>query len=223
MFIDVFNRMLEVDVIIKPKNKNRYLRVIDNKIQITSEKNLSEKEVKDFILKCEDFVLKRLSNSNEKRADIIHYLGIEYKLKIIIGNFPSHIEKNDLVIYSKSFSDYDIKRSINFFYFETLKDIILKYHIKYEDDYEVSHNVKYEIKDVKTYFGKCFYKERRIVLQTDLAKYRLELILSVLAHELTHFHVLDHSQKFYDFIEKRIPNYKKLNHELRYMGYKDKY
>ncbi|MCR4898950.1 MAG: DUF45 domain-containing protein, partial [Acholeplasmatales bacterium] len=51
----------------------------------------------------------------------------------------------------------------------------------------------------------------------------IEYILSVLYHEYCHFHYMNHQKEFYDFIELRLPNYRKINSNLRKIKYNDLY
>lgn len=222
MFLNVGNRIVEVKVIVKPRNKSTYLRVKDNVIVITSFKKQTEKDIKKFIEQYKSKILEILDNE-DKKADIIHLLGKEYRLKLEIGKRLSRVEGLNLIVYVDSFNDLDIKKRINEVYFNVLSEILKKNHLKYESVFKILFSITYEIKDVKTYFGKCYFKEKRIVLATKLAKYPIELILSVLAHELTHFYVQDHSPKFYEFIEQKVPGYRRLQSELRSIKYQDKY
>lgn len=70
------------------------------------------------------------------------------------------------------------------------------------------------IKDHKTKWGSCSKKGnlnfnyRIIFLKKKLAEY-------IVVHELCHLAEMNHSQKFWKLIEKALPNYKKLQEELK--------
>ena len=70
------------------------------------------------------------------------------------------------------------------------------------------------IKNQKTRWGSCSslrnlnFNYKIIYLRTDLADY-------LIVHELCHLGQMNHSKKFKDLVSKTIPNYAKLNKELK--------
>ena len=109
------------------------------------------------------------------------------------------------------------------YYYQILKEIIDKNNERIKNEMDVHFDVKIEYKYVKTYFGECFPKKRLIIMNIKLAKYDIDYILSVLYHEYCHFHYMNHQKGFYDFLEKRFNNYKKINSNLRKIKYNDLY
>ena len=71
------------------------------------------------------------------------------------------------------------------------------------------------IKDMKTRWGSCAYNKGRISINIRLAAYPRNTILSVFWHEYAHFYHHDHSVKFYSFLEKYYPEYRKWNDLLK--------
>jgi len=70
------------------------------------------------------------------------------------------------------------------------------------------------IKNTKTRWGSCSSKRnlnfnyKIIYLRPDLAEY-------LIVHELCHLGQLNHSKKFWDLVAKTMPNYVKINKELK--------
>ncbi len=80
-----------------------------------------------------------------------------------------------------------------------------------------SHKFKYNslrIKNVKTIWGSCSNKNN-INLNLNLMKLKPELIDYVILHELCHTIEKNHSQKFWNLLEKHLPDAKKLRKELK--------
>ena len=82
----------------------------------------------------------------------------------------------------------------------------------YIEKYEVLLNTKvekYSIRKMKTLWGSCSFRERTIRFNSMLyymSDYFLEYIV---LHEMAHLFVHNHSKKFYDLINKYMPDYKK--------------
>jgi predicted metal-dependent hydrolase len=73
---------------------------------------------------------------------------------------------------------------------------------------------KITLRKQKRIWGSCSSKNN-ISLNTNLAYLKDELIDYVILHELAHTKVKNHSRKFWDELERVLPNSKKLNHELK--------
>jgi len=72
-----------------------------------------------------------------------------------------------------------------------------------------------KVRKMKSRWGVCNTKDKTVTLNTELIKYRLEVIDYVIIHELAHFHEGNHSKKFWDIVSKACPNYKNLRKELK--------
>lgn len=75
-----------------------------------------------------------------------------------------------------------------------------------------------EFKYTKSYYGKCYYKQNRIVYNIALAFLDKELIDYVIVHELAHLKYPDHQQGFHDYLKVFLPNYKFLEKRLKKEG-----
>ena len=210
-----------IDIKIKPKNKYVYCRYKSGLITITSFRKLSDAEIKKIIVDNFDSLLELI---NKPLPTTIHYLGREYNIKVINNNSENIIlENNTMFINTINNTDENKMKLIYDLYSKTLKHIIEANHEYYEMLFDVNINVKYNIKTVKTYFGECFSKRGIINFNTKLAKYPVDMILSVLAHELAHFKYPNHSNDFYQYLENKTPGYLKLRKKFKNLKYNDKY
>lgn len=71
------------------------------------------------------------------------------------------------------------------------------------------------VKNMKSRWGSCSYTKGHISINSRLAAFPRETILSVFYHEYAHFWHHDHSKKFYDFLLDIYPEYYKHNSLLR--------
>ena len=61
---------------------------------------------------------------------------------------------------------------------------------------------------MKTRWGSCNYNKRYVNINIELIKRSRFEIEYVILHELAHLKHPNHSKKFYDYVEKYMPNYK---------------
>ena len=72
----------------------------------------------------------------------------------------------------------------------------------------------FTIKKMKTRWGTCNAKEKRVIFNTDLAKYNSKDIEYVILHELTHLIERTHNQIFVSNMDKYMPQWKLYKSEL---------
>lgn len=70
------------------------------------------------------------------------------------------------------------------------------------------------VKRMKTRWGSCNPRARRIWLNLELAKRRPALLEYVVVHELAHLHVADHGPAFQALMTRFLPNWRALRREL---------
>ena len=222
--IYTFNDLnLDIQIILKPKNKKIWIRIIKpNILKITTPVRLNNNDIYKYVSKNYSYIKKVLNEKEEIKEDVIHLFGYEYKLKEELSNLDDiKIENQNIIIYHKINSNpKDILYS---FYNLKLKEFVSNYLDEAKRKLNIDDDIIFEYKDVKTYFGECFYKRGKIILASKLAKYEAIYILSVIYHELAHFHYHNHQASFYNLLEKVFPDYKYYQHNLRKIKYRDIY
>ena len=96
---------------------------------------------------------------------------------------------------------------------ERLKKIIEKSIQKYSKILEVMPN-KVRIKDIKYAWGSCSSK-KNITINLKLAKKDEKAIEYVVLHEMCHLKEMNHSNNFWELVEKNMPNYKIYKNKLK--------
>ena len=214
----------EVEQILKPENRHSYFRICPpNKFIITTPKLYSDSDITK-IVELHYTAISRVFKKYPKKKDssIIHILGKEYKIVIKSSRYDfANIDGDTFLIFTDN--EEKIPKIVFEYYKYTLEKIVNIHLEGLKKEFDINFNIDFQIKDTKTYYGKCFIKKRKIVLSSFLAKYDIKYIMSVLFHELTHFYVSNHQKEFYDFIEKHIPNYKAIDKELKSIHYADLY
>lgn len=77
-------------------------------------------------------------------------------------------------------------------------------------------NIKeWRIKKMKTRWGSCNVKEKRIWLNLGLASYPKSCLEMVIVHELTHLIERGHNERFYRILEEYFPNWEDVDEILK--------
>ena len=147
-----------------------------------------------------------------------HYIfGKAYRLNVIKSNEPPKIsikKKTHIDLYVKKSSTI-LQRRIIFekFYRKELETILTKSIKKWEK--KVGAKAKeYRIKKMKTKWGTCNDKDKRIWLNLELAKKPFHCIDYVLVHELIHLKERKHNDKFISLLESAYPRWQEHKDEL---------
>lgn len=73
----------------------------------------------------------------------------------------------------------------------------------------------WQLRAMSTRWGSCTPKTRKIRINVRLAAYPPECLEYVVAHELTHILVPNHSPKFHELVQRVVPNEKEIRTILR--------
>ncbi len=226
MYLDFLNKDINIKIIYTRRNGYSVKIIDDDNLELRIGMTISEEELYQMLYKHRRFLITHLDGTHTKSKNVIHLLGKEYKLEIINESFNNVlIDDSNMIfkVYTKKDNDRYIKYIIDEYYKVVLKDILNRYNERIRNDLKIDFNVDFDFKNVKSYYGECMKKQRLIILSTNLAKYELNYILSVIYHEYAHFYVSGHGDKFYNILEKVFPNYKKTQSNLRKTKYSDLY
>ena len=182
----------------KRGNKNTYLRVKeDSNIYITTNYFTKEKDILEFILKSEKSIIRMLTRV-EKKQDVeknFFYLGQEY----------------DLIYCNKLNTDIDLEK----WYKDRAQEVFREELNKMYKIFPT--RIPYPsltIRKMKTRWGVCNVKTKRITLNLELIKKDIKYLDYVIIHELSHLIYPNHSKDFWNLVSITIPNYKLLRKEL---------
>lgn len=84
-----------------------------------------------------------------------------------------------------------------------------------EKEVVINKPITHSFRRMKSRWGSCHITDKKIVLNTELAKKSLRCIEYVTAHETFHFKERKHNQRFKSFMEKSFADWKKLEEELK--------
>ncbi|MBP5684531.1 MAG: M48 family metallopeptidase [Bacilli bacterium] len=214
MKIEIDDKLYEVIVTHKAYKKNITIRVKeDMKIYASCNIITSDREVLRIINKNLPSI-KRMINKMTKKVtkdkeeeEFFYYLGKKYD--IVYLNNKDLILGNDKVFMNQN---YDIDK----WYSKEAKRVFqeeldrLYSSFKYEIPYP-----SLTIRKMKTRWGVCNYRTKRVTLNYSLIKKDIKYLDYVIIHELSHLIYHDHSKNFWRVVEDNLPNYKEIRKDLK--------
>lgn len=144
------------------------------------------------------------------------FLGKRYLLKTIVHHSAPQIilKHNRIELYLRDEVATKQKEEVlQSWYRQELKKIAEAYMEKLEKKMKVKP-MEIRVRTMKTKWGTCNIKAKRIWLNTELAKKPIEYIEYVLVHEMTHLLERNHNDKFVSYMNKFSPNWKHIREEL---------
>lgn len=219
------------EIEIERKNvKHLNLRVTapsgDIKLSVPSLTSLFE--IESFVAKHAEWIeknQKRFSSAQKQSAfsfrsgELLSLFGQTFSLSVR----PS---KADAVFFDGNFLIMNVKdqsaEHCRLIFKEFLKNELEKRLEKFLSEWENITRlfpVGYQIKNVKTYWGKCFFQRRELFFSLRLAFCDEECIEYVVLHELAHLKFPNHQREFKSFLSKHMPDWKEKQAKLKQTDY----
>ena len=219
--------MLEIDdkrfeiVIERKRIHNIYLRVEDNTVKVTAPYHVSDIEIYKFVDSKRKWIYKCSSLKDRESKllvnDSIFYKGRKYNLFITSGNKSIKFDEDSIYIRCRSGS---IEDALKVFY-EYGKKVILNYvsenqdkYLKVLEDYGYYQKPIYNVKYLKSMWGCCYDRKNTINLSVRLIHFDPLYWEAILWHELLHFIIPNHSKRFHQVLESKMPRYKEIISKL---------
>ena len=145
------------------------------------------------------------------------FFGSKYLLNVVEtqGKQYAELKNNEfIVLYVKPNSTAEKRRElIKELYRDNLKLIIPEYIKKWEKIIGVSVN-EWGIKLMKTRWGTCNIQAKRIWINLELAKKNPICLEYIVVHELVHLLERNHNRRFYELMDKYMPDLKAIRNNL---------
>lgn len=152
-----------------------------------------------------------------------YFLGQRYLLNVIYTNK----RKQGVEIRNKKYIDLYVRentpkylreRVMTEWYRRELKKLIPPIIAKWEPIIGVGVN-EFGVKKMKTRWGSCNPKAKRIWLNLELVKKSPTCIEYVVVHEMTHLLERKHNERFIAYMDKFLPNWRAIKEELNGLIY----
>ena len=209
------------------KIKNINLRICppDGEVRITAPLKANIEKIKSFAASKLQWIIKHQEKLKQqphiKPFDYItgetHYLfGNKYQLNVIehSGQFKVILNNEHINLYVRKGMQTALKQAImTEWYREQLKRILPELFDKWQEITGITIN-EWNIKRMKTRWGTCCIKAKRIWVNLEFAKKSMNCIEYLIVHELTHLLERGHGTKFKSYMNKFLPNWKQYKAEL---------
>lgn len=200
--------------------KNIHLRVYppSGDVKVSAPFHTSKQMLLSFLISRVDWIEKQKKKISLKYEDSVKefvtgethaFLGEQYILEIReVRKKPSvQLEGKNLVLQVRPGQDTSKREEILYTWYRSqLKELIPSIIEKHER----SMNVKvssFGIKRMKTRWGTCNLKTRKIWLNLELAKDTLQRLESVVVHEMVHLLEPSHNKRFYRLMDQYYPQW----------------
>ena len=214
--------------ITRKKIKNMYLRVNpDGTVSVSAPKRLSDKAIREFVNSKTDWIETQLQKLEQKKGtkqsqelnyltgELHDYWGCPCKLLVEESTGKSSVEFVEnpeyiLHMYAPANSTVEQRKYLlEEFYREKLKQAVPELLEKYIPVVGKAPK-EWRIRNMKTRWGTCNTKEKRIWLSLHLAKKHPACLEYVIVHELIHLHVANHSKAFWAQVEVYYPRWREV-------------
>ncbi|MBQ1307470.1 MAG: M48 family metallopeptidase [Erysipelotrichaceae bacterium] len=211
--------------ITRKRIKNMYLRVNGDKLMVSAPYLMPEWRIYRFLEEKRDWIYKAYEKSSQKQkrsliyreGDVFYLYGKPFKLIRINGKKNVEIDDDTIVLTYKEDSTEDIR-----FLYKYLDKYLLKqaevFFNQYQyilEDYGYHQIPEISCRVMSSKWGVCYTRKNKIVISSYLIHYPLDCLEYIVLHELTHFIIPNHSRRFYDIIERNMPEYKTSQKKLK--------
>jgi predicted metal-dependent hydrolase len=207
---------LNVEVIQK-NIKHLHLRVCppNGRVKVSAPESMAMNVIRVFVISKLNWIkkqqIKLRAQAREAPREYVdrenHYFsGKCYLLKVIEHNAPAKVKLNSQTIelFVRPQTPIEKRRSLlNEWYRQQLKSVVPQIIEKYEKLMDVSV-CEFGIKLMKTKWGTCNPKAKRIWLNLELAKKPSECLEYIVVHEMVHLLEQSHNSRFVSYMVSRV-------------------
>ena len=177
--------------------RNIYFRYKDDGFHITAPYLTSFKTIEMGLNKYAEKLLK------QHKGNISHF-SFDEDYVYLLG------EKESLILLGIQ-NEEDLRKFLKKIAFETISQEVEKYR----QIMDISTEYKVRIASTTRQYGSNSKKTHSLSFQTTLIHYSLDIIDTVVVHELAHEFERNHQKHFYEIVYKYSPNYKELQKKLK--------
>lgn len=217
-----------IEILVERKDiKNMYIRILppDGRVKITVPKTITDDAIRMFAVSRIAWIKKQKANfenqSRQTKRQYVsgesHYLwGKRYRLAVLYSGVRNDVViKGDKIILQvrKDSTPEQREYVMEEWYREQIKQAIPDALTKCAKIVGKSPD-EWRVKNMRTKWGTCNPKKKRIWLNLQLAKKTPECLNYVITHELVHLYVKNHNDEFRAYMDQFYPNWQVVKRQL---------
>ena len=213
----------------KAKVKNFYISIQNGEVVIKAPWYATGNQIQSIVEEKRDWIMRKLEEYKDSPRKAKEYadgekfqiLGESYYLNTYykdINNAILNVEDGKIVIILPlRLADQDnteqIKKMIDKMYYMIAEKEVEQAFEKVRKMVGLAPE-EYRIRKVKSVWGSCS-SNKKITINQNLMMYSRKALEYVVLHETCHLKYMNHSKKFWEMVEKYMPDYKEAEKELK--------
>ncbi len=199
--------------------KHLRITVKDGRAAISAPMSMPKRQAEEFAQKkiewIKEHLLRSAPQAEEKLfdGDILFLWGRQYTLRVDIGRNKCAYDDNYIYLQTKDGALETKKKLIKEFYRKELMQKGEKY-LLYWQSVTGLKSEKFSVRDMKTRWGSCNIKEKRLWLSLRLARYDERCASYVVLHELLHLAEKGHNKRYYALLSQYCPEWRQAKKAL---------
>ena len=208
----------------KAVNTNMYITVQNGEVVVNAPWYFTSNKIQEIVQEKKNWILSKIKEYEEENIpnmQSVKIFGKNYDIKVEYKNIKTpelNLKENYIIEiilpnkYKKIGNEEILKMSIEKMYEQIanseLEDIMEKVRLMLGIAPE-----EYVISKIKGTLGKC-QDGKTIIINPQLMQYKIEIIEYIVIHEFCHLKYKTHCKKFYEILQKYVPEYKKYEKEI---------
>lgn len=201
------------------KNLHLYVLPPDGRVRISAPMRLSVERITEFVLPKLDWIRDRQKKLSEhpyapepkyESGETIVLFGVPYLLSVESGSGKSRmiLEDRRAILTVRPDSTFEQRKTVvNEWYRTLLKEQVGRLLPEWEAVTGL-YSDSWQTKNMKTRWGTCNTRTRKIWLNLQLAQKPVGCLEYVILHELAHLKVPDHGKEFEALLDRYMPDWR---------------
>ena len=212
---------IQVEVVRKPiKHLHLSVHPPEGRVRVSAPSRIDDEAVRLAVVSKLPWIRRHRKTFAEQprqsRREMVsgesHYFrGHRYLLRVEEHNGPNRVSRNgnsDLTMRVRPGADRDKREQVlNGWYRRHMKSLVPDLIARWEPVLDV-RVADWGIKKMKTRWGSCNIRDRRVWLNLDLAKKPPQCLEYVLVHEMVHLLERHHNERFKSFMDQFFPQWR---------------
>ena len=198
----------------------------DGIVYVSAGRAVPAARIEELLSERAEYLLEAAARLREREerseiGDTVRLFGREYPIRVISGARETALfECGECRVFTKHGGDREyirqlVGRAVSERFLGLCQELNDEVRRELAEAGLVPPPTRVTIKDMSSRWGSCSYNRGHISINSRLAAYPRETVLSVFWHEYAHYWHHDHSARFYAFVERFFPEYRRWNGLLK--------